>query len=34
MAGKKVKCEACGKMYPVDKIKAHKKTEPNVCKYC
>lgn len=34
MADKLVKCESCGKMYPKDKIRAHQKGEPRICKYC
>lgn len=31
---KLVKCESCGKMYTVAEMKAHKKNEPKICKYC
>jgi DNA-directed RNA polymerase subunit RPC12/RpoP len=31
---KMVKCESCGKEFPADKIKEHKKGEPQICKYC
>ena len=31
---KMVKCESCGKMYPADKIRVHKRNEPKICKYC
>lgn len=31
---KLIKCESCGKLYPADKIRAHQKGEPKICKYC